>query len=30
MFNKKPAVTSPAYITVKDRNGFIYYIPTSK
>ena len=30
MFNKKPAKPQPAYIAVKDRLGFTYYIPTSK
>lgn len=30
MFRKKPAVVPTGYITVKDLNGFTYYIPTSK
>ena len=30
MLSKKPAITNPAYIAVKDTNGFTYYIPTSK
>jgi hypothetical protein len=30
MFRKKPAVTNPAYIAVKDRLGFTYYIPIPK